>query len=184
MSKAILISIQPKWCELIACGKKTIEVRKTRPNLETPFKCYIYCTLSGSNEFFRETLGGDVAAWNRSGMAVKKGMVIGEFVCDTVYKFSTRVYLGEEQEISDEEIVAKSCLSRPELRNYEGHKTGLLGWHISDLVIYDQPKELSDFHSCSFCDYRGVCPDGSWCQPLKRPPQSWCCVEELQLPGG
>ena len=42
--KAVLISIQPKWCELIASGKKTIEVRKTKPKLETPFKCYIYCT--------------------------------------------------------------------------------------------------------------------------------------------
>ena len=42
--KAVLISIQPKWCELISNGKKTIEVRKTRPMLETPFKCYIYCT--------------------------------------------------------------------------------------------------------------------------------------------
>ena len=42
--KSILISIQPKWCELIASGKKTIEVRKTRPKLETPFKCYIYET--------------------------------------------------------------------------------------------------------------------------------------------
>ena len=44
MSKAVLISIRPKWCELIASGKKTIEIRKTRPKIETPFKCYIYCT--------------------------------------------------------------------------------------------------------------------------------------------
>ena len=41
MNKSVLISIQPKWCELIASGKKTIEVRKTAPKLETPFKCYI-----------------------------------------------------------------------------------------------------------------------------------------------
>ena len=34
--KAVLISIQPKWCELIASGKKTVEVRKTKPKLETP----------------------------------------------------------------------------------------------------------------------------------------------------
>ena len=44
MSKAVMISIRPKWCEKIARGEKTIEVRKTRPKLETPFKCYIYCT--------------------------------------------------------------------------------------------------------------------------------------------
>ena len=42
--KSVLISIKPKWCELIANGKKTVEVRKSRPKIETPFKCYIYCT--------------------------------------------------------------------------------------------------------------------------------------------
>ncbi len=46
MNKAVMISIQPKWCELIASGKKTIEVRKTKPKIDTPFKCYIYCTSS------------------------------------------------------------------------------------------------------------------------------------------
>lgn len=44
MNKAVLISIQPEWCDLIVRGKKTIEVRKTRPRQETPFKAYIYCT--------------------------------------------------------------------------------------------------------------------------------------------
>ena len=42
--KSLLISINPKWCELIASGKKTVEVRKTKPKLETPFKVYIYET--------------------------------------------------------------------------------------------------------------------------------------------
>lgn len=40
---AVLINIRPKWCEKIASGEKTIEVRKTKPKLLTPFKCYIYC---------------------------------------------------------------------------------------------------------------------------------------------
>ena len=44
MGKAVLIAIRPKWCELIANGKKTVEVRKNSPKLKTPFKCYIYCT--------------------------------------------------------------------------------------------------------------------------------------------
>ena len=42
--KAVLISVQPKWVEKIASGKKTIEVRKTAPKGEVPFKCYIYVT--------------------------------------------------------------------------------------------------------------------------------------------
>ena len=42
--KSVLMSINPRWCELIANGKKTVEIRKTKPKLEPPFKCYIYCT--------------------------------------------------------------------------------------------------------------------------------------------
>ena len=40
--KAVLISINPLWCELIGNGEKTIEVRKNRPKLKTPFKVFIY----------------------------------------------------------------------------------------------------------------------------------------------
>lgn len=40
--KSVLMSIKPKYCELIAAGKKTIEVRKTKPRIETPFKCFYY----------------------------------------------------------------------------------------------------------------------------------------------
>ena len=62
--KSVLISIQPKWCELIANGKKTVEVRKTRPKLETPFKCYIYCTQGGyhwkyADNLVKEMVGDD-----------------------------------------------------------------------------------------------------------------------------
>ena len=45
MNKAVMLSIRPKWCEKIVNGEKTIEIRKTRPKLQTPFKCYIYCTM-------------------------------------------------------------------------------------------------------------------------------------------
>ena len=76
MSKAVMLSIRPKWVEKIANGEKTIEVRKTRPKLDTPFKCYIYCTLQGCNEFFRVDLGGDVAKWNRGQWADRKGTTI------------------------------------------------------------------------------------------------------------
>ena len=69
MSKAVMLSIRPKWCEKIASGEKTIEVRKTRPKLDMPFKCYIYCTQSGV------ALG----AWG------KHGKVIGEFTCDRIF---------------------------------------------------------------------------------------------------
>jgi len=42
--RAVILSVRPQWCELIANGQKTVEVRKNRPKIPTPFKCYIYCT--------------------------------------------------------------------------------------------------------------------------------------------
>lgn len=47
--KAVLISIQPKWCKLILRVKKTVEVRKNRPKAKTPFKVYIYCTKDNTD---------------------------------------------------------------------------------------------------------------------------------------
>ena len=43
-TKAVLMSAKPEWCKKILSREKTVEVRKTRPKLETPFKVYIYCT--------------------------------------------------------------------------------------------------------------------------------------------
>lgn len=104
--KAVLISIRPKWCEKIVTGEKTIEVRKTRPKLETPFKCYIYCTLPRyPHEDFIEKdypkpqfYGG--------------GKVIGEFVCDWIYQYSSADHLYGV-DISHEDMARQSCLSSP-----------------------------------------------------------------------
>ena len=50
--KAVLISIRPEWCVKIASRDKSIEVRKSRPKLETPFKVYIYCTRDAKKQFW------------------------------------------------------------------------------------------------------------------------------------
>ena len=178
MKKAVLISIQPKWCELIANSKKTVEVRKTRPKLDTPFKCYIYCTLSGSNEFFKEDCNGDIAEWNKNKMALKKGKVIGEFVCDEIIVAE----LGHYCNISCEE----AQLDIFDLMDYADEKT-VYGWRISNLVIYDKPKELSEFKKINQpCWYGEMGISKRDCPKCKnkecfiqRPPQSWCYVEEL-----
>ncbi len=103
MSKVVLISIQPKWCELILLGKKTLEVRKTRPKLETPFKVYIYCTQGDAlalpclnapkytiHRMDNGTLNGRrMTAEERvkSDYAYANGKVIGEFICDSIASF-------------------------------------------------------------------------------------------------
>ena len=179
MSKAVMLSIRPKWCEKIASGEKTVEVRKTRPKLDTPFRGYIYCTLQGCNEFFQVDLGRDVAKWNRGKWADRKGNVIGEFICDRIYELAPLNHAPDDVE-------KQVCLTREEIVNYlKG--TGY-GWHIVDLRIYDQPRELTEF--------RRACPNSWYCEScvmhwenngtcgnerlqIKRAPQSWCYVEAM-----
>lgn len=169
MSKAVMLSIRPRWVQKIANGEKTIEVRKTRSKLDTPFKCYIYCTQSGV------ALG----AWG------KHGKVIGEFTCDRIFPInvfdngSIQNWLFEHME--------RSCLTYEELAGCIGNGETGYGWHISDLRIYDQPREFTEFRKscpndlyCEDCamysNNNGICNNGAL--TLRRPPQSWCYVEQ------
>lgn len=178
MSKAVLISIRPKWCEKIASGTKTIEVRKTRPKMDTPFKCYIYCTLQGCNEFFRVDLGRDVAKWNRGKWADRKGKVIGEFTCDRIYELETKArggsyYVKGEGWLTACEVAQQSCLTLKDMHDYLHAQTGY-GWRITDLRIYNEPRELSEFTGLRDTKF-GAAP-----YDIKRAPQSWCYVEEVE----
>lgn len=176
MGKAVLISIKPKWCELIASGKKTVEVRKTKPKLETPFKCYIYET-KGKTEVpvFIDEEGHEIYEG--------RGQVIGEFVCDNIYPI--RYEMDGFADFIDCET---SCLKPRDFIAY-GKGKPIYGWHISDLVIYDKPKELSEFRKAgalSYDDwlygiYNGKAESNydKYLMPftMTRPPQSWCYVE-------
>ena len=175
MSKAVLISIRPKWCELIASGGKTIEVRKTRPKLETPFKCYIYCTKPSfpHEDFFVFDAGTDKAKTFYGG-----GKVIGEFVCDRIIDWH---YIPDPDESADPGSMAydvltvdgeKTGLEYDEFEDY-GKGAPLYGWHISELVVYDEPKKLSEFTGLRKTKF-GYLP-----YEIKLPPQSWVYVEEL-----
>lgn len=169
--KSVLLSIQPKWCELIASGEKTVEIRKTKPKIQTPFKCYIYCTKSKNdflqskdNMFFycenRDFIGG-----HGNGLYQRlNGKVIGEFICDCILSHCemANADLAEQQ----------GCIKREKLFEYADGKE-LYGWHISDLIIYDKPKGLGNFNHCG--DNYHFNP------PVMKPPQSWCYVEEREI---
>lgn len=173
--KAVLLSIQPRWCGLIAIGKKTIEVRKTRPKIETPFLCYIYeCGNNGRKK------------------------IIGEFVCDEITRIveccdvhnelpsrPCEYYLDYD---GDDDILAMACLSDNEIWNYIGKEGVGYAWHISNLKIYKKPKELSLFvkpcsHNCENCKYycTSSLEEPAYCEwedcEISKPPQSWCYVE-------
>lgn len=229
--KSLLISIQPKWCELIASGKKTIELRKTRPKIDTPFKSYIYCTLPPRSEFFWHKDEEGKRVWGEYAHELIKlqdgnvvydyGMrlclddreytsdnflckkVIGEFMCDyiTTIFFDSDVRYGEDFPDRCISSIGASCVSLQGLKKYSNGKD-IYGWHISNLVIYDKPRELSDFatfckgtgsatdKTCKNCRY--LCFDDDpingytrFCgankkKTLTRPPQSWCYIKELR----
>lgn len=175
MSKAVLISIQPKWCELIASGKKTVEVRKTRPKIDVPFKCYIYCTRYEKGKLIWKQ-GNKFLGYKLTDV---NGKVIGEFVCDAVFPMSIK-YSNPESRLALKEF-PYTCLTDKQIMDYLGNGKEGYGWHISDLVIYDKPKELSEFRSYNVRAYydeelRLPMPT----HEIKRPPQSWCYVEEKE----
>ena len=137
MSKAVLIRIRPEWCEKIINGRKTIEVRKTRPKMDTPFKCYIY--------------------------KCGNGKVIGEFLCDEIIEDRTYGH--------NEEFYRAACMSAYDAAAY-AMQSPMYGWHISDLRVYDHPRDLWEFTGLRQTKY-GLAPG-----PITRPPQSWRYVEE------
>ena len=189
MSKAVLISIRPQWCQKIASGEKTIEVRKTKPKLETPFKCYIYCTRDKHLAFMQNASGTnliacmDVDAAIPVGGAIGNGKVIGEFTCERIALIAYDG--GELSSTTNAAFSPATCLTQSEIIAYIGDKGRCYGWHISDLRIYDTPRELSEFQRatdpCDSChaEYTWECTDcKKWGGDIKRPPQSWCYVDD------
>lgn len=204
--KAVLMSIHPKWCEKIFNGEKTIEVRKSVPKLETPFKVYVYQTKlkvkKGDSFMVVDALNENLGC----------GKVIGEFVCDRIDEFDSEwsewAYACAPTDIpcampmSEETAIKickeKACLTHEDIIDYFGDEEWrAYFWHITEPKLFDKPRELGEFskfgykYSCGCCvNYK--CPnwiDNGWMQPpeckidgcfLTRPPQSWCYVEEQE----
>lgn len=198
--KSVLISIRPQWVEKIANGEKTIEVRKTAPK-EVPFKCYIYCSKDNANEivllknYKNRFIFGDYRNADGHFYTIANGKVIGEFICNNVDKYTFSHYEAEYRVTHVEQDAM--CLNQPELIRYGKGET-LYGWHISDLKIYDKPKELSEFKTppceknekaCANCKWlvKINTPDVYECEcyvedgrPITRPPRSYMFVEEVK----
>lgn len=151
MSKAVMISIRPKWCEKICRGEKSIEVRKTRPNLETRSPGGSYSvkgegqpttndvarqsclTLKDMHEYLQAKAG---YGWHISNLKIYDPLKkLSEFSPVCMYK-------------NDD----KSCQSRMIACSYQK---------------YDyNPDGSINLDECG--------------RTLERPPQSWCYVEEVE----
>lgn len=163
MSKAVLISIRPEWAERICYCGKTMEIRKTRPTIQPPFKCYINKTGKG----------------NRTG-------VVAEFVCDAIVHLThvgtcendVRLVVVEPNGLiytlnAISEVCWSSMLSPDQIEEYLQGGDGY-AWHITELVAYKEPKDIRNFEGLRKTKF-GYEP-----VVLQRSPQSWCYVAEVE----
>ena len=176
----ILASIKPYYYYLIAEEKKKIEVRKTAlKNLPQDIAFYMSKDEKSFAKIPKEFQEKYRKHFGKIGMRV---------VCDKVMFLTPLGLRGFEMR---EEILKSICLTNNDLNAYGGLKT-LYGWHLSDLKIYDKPKQLSEFYRP--CSYSGICyscnrfrPNGTpndkpndFCDgEITRPPQSYMFVEEV-----
>ena len=194
--KSVLASLKPYYYYLVGEGIKKIEVRKSQPKADDWNKeTYFYMSKDEKSfamipkefqEKYRKHFG-------------KVGL---RFVCDRIEKFEEHIEQGGLYYTLDNDFNEKAQLDNWELHDY-GKGKPLYAWHISDLVIYDEPKELSEFKTfcksyyegdnCDDCKYfidcRGYEYDESDCacnglKPIERPPQSWQFVEEKEKENG
>lgn len=172
----ILASLKPYYYYLIGERKKTIEVRKTAlKNLPQDIAFYMSKDEKSFAKIPKEFQEKYRKHFGKVGMKV---------VCNDVDKIIPDYQFG----YLDYLALGDTYLSIEQIQSYGKGKT-LYGWHISNLKIYDKPKELSEFFKpcptkekgdCLSCDcladndYGGICTNN-----LTRPPQSWCYVEGL-----
>lgn len=173
-----LYSIRPKWVEKILNKEKKWEIRKDCPSrLKPPFTALIYCTRAKSKWRY----------WNYEAYENSKGEVvyaqqhvIGEFTCDKIEKIvftGNGYFIAGKDKAYTNKVANESCLDFDDLVNYLGDKGGY-ALHISDLKIYDKPKELSEFSKvCPYYDDCENCKHKSenckeW-REIKRPLESW-----------
>lgn len=153
--KSVLLSINPSWCKLIQAGEKTLEIRKSAPKLSCPFKVYIYMTKAH---------GG-------------LGKVIGHFICDEVIPI--RVFENGSIQDWNWNSLSRSKVPYDDMSRYIGHNKVGYGWNISELTIYDEPKDLSEFFNFGYlhAKYNSIwyVDDDLW--RISRPPQSYMFIE-------
>lgn len=169
----ILASIKPYYYYLIAEEKKKIEVRKTAlKNLPQDIAFYMSKDEKSFAKIPKEFQEKYRKHFGKIGMRV---------VCDKVYDYTFSHYEAEYRVTHVEQRAM--CLNQPELIRY-GKGDTLYGWHISDLKIYDKPKELSEFKTgCKGCKERDTYHCYFHCygdRKITRPPQSYMFVEEVE----
>ena len=182
---SLLASLKPYYYYLIGEGIKKIEVRKTYPKADHWDRAVSFYMSKDEKSFAK------IPKEFQDKYRKHFGKVGLKFVCDKVY---------EAKWVRDFEYgnwywdirynPQDDCLTPMELAKYIGDNEIYYGWHISDLVIYDKPKELGEFKKAGFMTeeqwlynlYPNThCHYEAWAKrfDIAKPPQSYMLVEEL-----
>ena len=180
----ILASLKPYYYYLIGEKIKTLEIRKS--DLKNLPQDVLYYMSKDEKSFAK------IPKEFQEKYRKHFGKVGIEFTCDKsiCLDYYPQDYTGMPGKFS-EMICKESCLSYDEIMAYKKGKLAY-GWHISDLKIYDKPKELSELWGRKNClaadtvecwNCFAACREinGRRYQPLCRPPKSWCYIEETAL---
>lgn len=198
MIKAIMISDKPRYCAKIMNGEKTIEVRRNKALASAIQKLigengyadiYVYCTkeltrLYGEQSPFIENhlnyFADDFSeGFDSNNTGFLNGKVIFKFRCYKVeeIKYDEKSLACYTECMNYIKLQLRSCLDLEEIHLYlKGKKSYAI--HISDLEIFDKPKELCEFESTK---QRLV--DVGQIQPilqnirLTKAPQNFCYIE-------
>lgn len=204
--KSILISIKPKWVAKILNGKKTLEIRKTAPKCDLPVTVYIYCTknklhysvgalIFNNDDCFKSSVDGTY----KYGDSVElmgyspdypydknnflNGKVVAKFTLREITEYINGCNVTKDSgymfgDAEREGVYEKACFSEEDIERYFPDES-FKAWHISDLEIFDEPKELDEFDYPNPSGTRYVSKRSLNGLPSKKhPPQSWCYVEE------
>ena len=194
--KAIMISIKPKWCAEIMNSKKTIEVRKNKALAGAIQKLidengyaeiYVYCSKDGGNLVANDLFGGK-KYWltKKYKEFAMNGKALFKFRCYKVEDIKYHFGYYDMGEWTESYILENACLTAEQLDNYlkasyeydENKPSKVYGYaiHISDLEIFDKPKELSEFKRIiGYTDFGGFVKTEY--MPLIKAPQNMVYVE-------
>lgn len=169
--REVLASLKPYYYYLVGEGIKEVEIRKSIPK-SNDWDKKVFFYMSKDEKSFAKIPKEYQEKYRRH-----FGKVGLQFVCDRIDEYANG-------EIALSHNTDETCLTNCELADYiEGSKAYF--WHISQLKIYDEPKELFDFVNYGkyqVCKERNCFSDNCWICPnnaiVVRPPQSWCYVEK------
>lgn len=129
----IILSIKPKWAELIYSGKKTIEWRKSFPKLNS------YEDFKIEKVFLYETA------------PVKKITGYFEFNENSYPVYS----ISDIDALSNQRFIENGCVPKEDLKRYKGKNNRLYGWIVGNVTKFKVPFDLVAFNLKR--------PPQSWC---------------------